>query len=570
MGKTSVSLGRRTSARLTALGLAGAIAMAVVTLTSGSAQAQPAQKKATPASIQPLSRAKSWGYQLRGIDPAKIALSSYDVVVIDFAQENRPFTVAEVETMRTKPDGGHRHVLAYLSIGEAERYRYYWQPSWYLAPPAWIGPENPEWRGNYLVRFWDPAWQKLIFGAPDAYLDRIMAAGFDGIFLDRVDAYPEWEQELPDAQPRMVALVGAVSKYAKQRNDGFQIVVQNAEELLADAAYLRVIDAVAKEDLLHGIRHNDDKNSAEEVAHSAGLLQRARKAGKGVLVVEYLCKPDLIAAAEKRLRQDMGFVPYFARRTLHGLGLAEEDYCKPAGPLGTRVALVVGNSGYRAVPPVASPAAGAKLMAQTLRRVGFTDVRERIDMGLDSLNHELQRFAEAANRADWAVLYYAGLGLHFNGVNFILPVNARIEQPADIARQGIPMEDVLRALGDAAKVRLVFLDACRTNPFLEPMQRRGMSQAAGPGIAARPVPPPATIGYASRCETPIAVKEGEPDAYTAALIRHIPTADLELPWLMERVRDSVLRGSKGMQEPVHFGPMPDAQMFAPAPIAGAK
>ena len=208
-------------------------------------------------------------------------------------------------------------------------------------------------------------------------------------------------------------------------------------------------------------------------------------------------------------------------------------------------------------------------MAQTLRATGFTEVRERSDLMRDGLNHELQRFAESARGADWAVLYYAGLGLHFNGVNFMLPVNARIELPADIAREGIPMEEALRALGDTAKVRLVFLDACRPNPFLEQMQRRGMSQAAGPGMAARPAPPPIAIGYASRCDIPVAAKEGEPDAYTAALIRHLPTAGLELPWLMERVRDSVLRGSKGTQEPVQFGPLPDAKMFVPAAVAGA-
>lgn len=531
------------------------------------AQGKTAAAATAPSLAQPFAHIKSWGYQLRGIDPAKIAASAYDVVVIDFARDDRPFTAAEVAIMRTKPDGGRRTVLAYLSIGEAERYRYYWQPSWYLTPPPWIGPENTEWRGNYLVRFWDATWQKLIFGSPDAYLDRIMAAGFDGVFLDRVDAYSEWENERAAAQPEMIKFVAAISAYAKQGNAGFQIVVQNAEELLEDAAYLRVIDAVAKEDLLYGIGHKDTENSAEEVAHSAGLLQRARKAGKGVLVVEYLCKPEEIAAAERQLRQEMGFVPYFARRTLHGLGLAEEDYCQPPGPLGTRIALVIGNSGYRHVPPVASPAAGARLMAQTLRRVGFTDVRERIDMGLDTLNHELQRFAEAARRADWAVLYYAGLGLHFNGANFMLPVNARIEQPADIAREGIPLGEALRVVEGASKVRLVFLDACRPNPFLDLLQSRGMAQAAGPGIAARPVPQRVAIGYASRCETPIAVKDREPDAYTAALVRHLPTAGLELPWLMERVHDSVLRGSKGTQEPVHFGPLPDAMMFVAAAAA---
>ena len=79
-----------------------------------------------------------------------------------------------------------------------------------------------------------------------------------------------------------------------------------------------------------------------------------------------------------------------------------------------------------------------------------------------------------------------------------------------------------------------------------------------------------SLTTARRCDIPVAAKEGEPDAYTAALIRHLPTAGLELPWLMEQVRNSVLRGSKGTQEPVQFGPLPDAKMFVPAAVAGEK
>jgi cysteinyl-tRNA synthetase, unknown class len=525
--------------------------------------AQSVQKQAVaPASL--VARAKSWGYQLRNIEPSVIAASAYDVVVIDFAQQGRPFTPAEVAAMRAKPDGGRRIVLAYLSIGEAERYRFYWQPAWYLTPPAWIGPENPEWRGNYLVRYWEPAWQNLMFGAPDSYLDRILSAGFDGVYLDRVDAYADWDKERADARQRMTEFVAALSAYAKRRSAGFQIVVQNAEELLEDDAYLRVIDAIAKEDLLHGIDHTDAPNPADDVEHSIELLQRARKAGKGVLVVEYLCRREDIAKAERRLSQELGFVAYVAPRTLHRLGMAEEDFCLPAGPLGRRVALVIGNSGYDHAPPVVAPALGAKALAQALRGAGFTEVRERIDLSRDAFNHEIQRFAETARGADWAVLSYAGLGLYFNGANYMLPVNARIELAADVVREAIPLEDAVRAVGGAGQVRLLLLDACRPNAFLEAMQKRGVSQSTGPGIAARPVPMPVTIGYASRCDAPISAKVGDPDLYTAALVRHLPTAGLELPWLMERVRDSVLRSSKGGQEPVHLGALPDAMTFVPA------
>ena len=85
--------------------------------------------------------------------------------------------------MRRKPDGSRRLVLAYMSIGEAESYRWYWP----RRSSAWLGAENPQWRGNYGVRFWHSDWQEIIF----EYTDKIVAAGFDGVYLDKVDEFEE-------------------------------------------------------------------------------------------------------------------------------------------------------------------------------------------------------------------------------------------------------------------------------------------------------------------------------------------------------------------------------------------
>ncbi len=78
-------------------------------------------------------------------------------------------------------------MIAYLSIGEAETYRPYWNKAWKKEPPPWLGKENREWRGNYGVKFWEPGWQAIIFD----YADRIVAAGFDGIYLDKVDEFED-------------------------------------------------------------------------------------------------------------------------------------------------------------------------------------------------------------------------------------------------------------------------------------------------------------------------------------------------------------------------------------------
>ncbi len=84
-------------------------------------------------------------------------------------------------------------MICYMSIGEAEDYRWYWEGSWEQDPPSWLGPENPDWPGNYLVRYWDSGWQSIIYGNDDAYLDRIMDAGFDGVYLDKIDSFESYE-----------------------------------------------------------------------------------------------------------------------------------------------------------------------------------------------------------------------------------------------------------------------------------------------------------------------------------------------------------------------------------------
>ena len=123
-----------------------------------------------------------------------VSATNYDLLILDlFFEDDMAFTAAEVEQLKHKANGGKRLVVCYMSIGEAEDYRYYWQPEWKRDKPAWLARENPEWRGNYKVRYWDSEWQEIICGADDSYLNRILAAGFDGVYLDIIDAFEYFE-----------------------------------------------------------------------------------------------------------------------------------------------------------------------------------------------------------------------------------------------------------------------------------------------------------------------------------------------------------------------------------------
>ena len=129
---------------------------------------------------------------------AAIGATNYDVAIIDLFYEDTngavtALTAEDIDSIRNKPGGGSRLIIAYMSIGEAEDYRYYWNPEWSRTRPAWIAEENPHWAGNYKVRYWDIDWQAIVFGSPDSYLDRILAPGFDGVYLDIIDAFEYFE-----------------------------------------------------------------------------------------------------------------------------------------------------------------------------------------------------------------------------------------------------------------------------------------------------------------------------------------------------------------------------------------
>lgn len=122
-----------------------------------------------------------------------IGSTDYDIVLIDAFYLDTTLRAGDVTALKTKANGGNRLVIAYMSIGEAENYRYYWQTEWETNRPSWLAEENPYWPGNYRVRYWDAAWQNIIYGNNDAYLKKILDVGFDGVYLDIIDAFDYFE-----------------------------------------------------------------------------------------------------------------------------------------------------------------------------------------------------------------------------------------------------------------------------------------------------------------------------------------------------------------------------------------
>jgi cysteinyl-tRNA synthetase, unknown class len=148
-----------------------------------------------------LTEAKNFLYLINPVFDSKesflkaVEETDHDLVIIDLFYNETPLSSEDVSRLRTKKNGGNRLVICYMSIGETENYRYYWQPSWSNDPPSWLAEANPDWEGNFKVRYWDPDWQAIITGNDSSYLQRILNAGFDGVYLDIIDAFEYWEAQ---------------------------------------------------------------------------------------------------------------------------------------------------------------------------------------------------------------------------------------------------------------------------------------------------------------------------------------------------------------------------------------
>lgn len=333
-------------------------------IESATDEAEAIQTQTSRAEI--LAGVRKWGYQLQGFDASRARSLPHDLLVVDEAfdltlgDERR---AQALKALQRKADGSRRLVLAYLSIGEAEDYRRYWNRTWVQsspdaiassarsvpapspirtaalgrgtptalvqplripssAAPKWLGDENPEWRGNYRVRFWQSEWQAQMWGSPEAAIERLIKAGFDGVYLDRADVYAHWRQERPSAREDMIDLLVRLSAHAKAKAPGFLVVMQNAEELLSSRKIRGALDAAAKEDLLFGVEVTGQENSATDIASSLKNLRKARRDGLLVMVVEYLDDPARMADVRNRLDSE-GFVTTFGRRALDSLSDAD-------------------------------------------------------------------------------------------------------------------------------------------------------------------------------------------------------------------------------------------------------
>src|SRR3954447_23554705 len=219
-----------------------------------------------------------------------------------------------------------------------------------------------------------------------------------------------------------------------------------------------------------------------------------------------------------------------------------------------RVALVLGNSNYQNVAPLANPVNDSSKIAATLKDAGFDVVDSRRDLAAAETRRALRDFADRARDADIAVVYYAGHGIEVDGGNYLIPVDARLERDTDIYDEGLSLDRILIAIEPAKKLRLVILDACRDNPFSRSMKRTVASRAIGQGLAkVEPTSPNVLIAYSAKAGSTAADGDGKNSPFTSALSNHIAKPGLDVRRAFGFVRDDVLKSTGNKQEPFVYG-----------------
>lgn len=257
-----------------------------------------------------LQKVNTWGIQLTGYASQRlsnIASAEFDMAVVDpFDDEGKPWSINEIAAVTT-----NKLLIAYLSMGAAESYRRYWQTDWKVGQPSWILAEDPDWPGNFDIAYWNPAWKAIAL----AELDKVIAQGFNGVYMDLIDAYNR-NPNRASARADMVKWVCEISAHAKKIQPNFLIIPQNASELIGDTGYADCVDATAQEETFMYAM-----NTPTETSRQADLLQTYKlwiTAKKPVFTLEYADNPDLIQQTYAKARAN-NLVPYVSLRNLDTL-----------------------------------------------------------------------------------------------------------------------------------------------------------------------------------------------------------------------------------------------------------
>ncbi|HEX6360171.1 endo alpha-1,4 polygalactosaminidase [Actinophytocola sp.] len=247
-------------------------------------------------------------YQLQNYADGRLdemARGDFQIAVIDLARDAGSSYFTAEEIGRLKASG--KKVLAYFEIGSIEDFRPDFAAFRGRAPDLLLN-EWPDWPGEYFARYWEPRWWDEVVRPR---VDRALAAGFDGVYLDTPLAYEEIDLRLVPGQTRetlgarMVDLIVRISRYAKENNPDFWVFPQNSPELRRYPGYVDAIDGIGMEELF--FLATDEPCVEDYCVENLANTRALRRAGKIVIAIDYATRPENIALACRRYREEQFF-----------------------------------------------------------------------------------------------------------------------------------------------------------------------------------------------------------------------------------------------------------------------
>lgn len=238
-----------------------------------------------------------------------------------------------------------------------------------------------------------------------------------------------------------------------------------------------------------------------------------------------------------------------------------------------RVALVIGNGQYEHVTPLDNPTNDAEDISVSLDRLGF-QVRNLTNLTMSEMQSALADFSDLAVDADIAVVFYAGHGIEVDRQNYLIPIDAQLKTDRRLFFEAMPLDHVMAALADVKGVRVVLLDACRDNPFRQSMRIATATRSIGRGLSRVEASRGTVISFAAKEGTIAEDGRGRNSPFTSALLANLAEPGVEIGLLFRKVRDSVLKATRGRQEPYVSASLPSERIFfvppAPSTVAAPQ
>lgn len=237
-----------------------------------------------------------------------------------------------------------------------------------------------------------------------------------------------------------------------------------------------------------------------------------------------------------------------------------------SGPYQKRLALIIGNSNYKAGMQLKNPANDARAMGSTLQTLGF-DVLQHENLTLEGLKQAIKDFGLKLKGYDVGLFFYAGHGIQYHGHNYMIPIEANLENEDEVEIGCLPADRVLTFMELAqTKVNLIILDACRNNPF----ERSWSRSSSGSGLAMMDAPRGTLIAYATSPGSTASDGEGDNGLFTSAILRYIQNESLTIEQVFKRVRTDVEERSNKRQSPWEATSLSGEDLYMAKGFGGAK